>query len=237
VEKEYHQHNQEAMSLRNRLVKRYRAQLEEEKRAREEEVAAVNAKMEEIVMDMSTKNKALEEQLKRHSEASNRRIGYSNGGTYRSGIPSPSRRASGIPSPSKTNGIPTLGRASGIPAKGKAAAPARPEAVTTSQITTPGIPRASSGISGARSPNAVMNPPKQVSIPSPSTQIESVSSAAEQEVAPTPSSGSNQESTSLFFDFSGFGYSPRSSTPTFAENAQLASRSFTDAISKSWTFN
>ena len=237
VEEECHQQNQEAMSLRNRLVKRYRAQLEAEKRAREEEVAAINAKMEEVVRDMSTKNKALEEQLKRHSEASNRRIGYSNGGAYRSTIPSPNRRDSGIPSPSKTNGIPTQRKASGIPTKGKAAVPARPQAVITSHITTPGIPRASCGISGARSPNGVKNPPKQVSIPSPSTQIESVSSTAEQEVAPTPSSGSNQESTSSFFDFSGFGYTPRSSTPTFAENAQLASRSFTDAISKSWTFN
>jgi hypothetical protein len=222
VEKQYHQLNQEAMSLRNRLVKRYRAQLEDEKRAREEEVAAVNAKMEEIVMDMSTRNKALEDQLKRHSEASNRRIGYSSGGTYRSGIPSPSRRASGIPSPSKSNGVPTPGRASGILTKGKANAPTKPEAVTISQIT--------SIISGARSKKSVMIPPTQIS------QIESASSAAEQEVAPTPSSGSKQESTSSFFNFSGFGYNGPS-TPTFADNAQLASRSFTDAISKSWTFN
>jgi hypothetical protein len=237
VEKEYHQQNQEAMSIRNRLVKRYRAQLEEEKRARGEEVAATNAKMEEIVRDMSIKNKALEDQLKRHSEASNRRVGYSHGGTYRSGIPSPSNRASGIPTPIKTSGTSTRGRASGISTKGEAAVSARPEAVITSHITTPVIPRACSGISGGRSLNGVMFPPKQVSVTSPSTQIESASSAAEQEVAPKPSCSSNQESNPSFFDFSGFGYSPRSSTTTLAENAQLASRSFTDAISKSWTFS
>lgn len=232
VEKEYHQQNQIAMSLRNRLVKRYRAQLEEEKRAREE-VAAMNAKMEKIIVDMSTKNKSLEDQLKNHSEASNRRIAYSNGGAYRSLIPSPSRRASGTPSPSKTNGIPTPGRASGVPTKGKATVTTRPEAVTISQITTPGIPRVSNGISGARSPS-VMIPPKQVSVPSPSTQTESALSAVKQEIAPTPSSGSKPESTSSFFDLTGFGYIIPSTTQTFAENAQ---RSFTDAISKSWTFN
>ena len=93
VEKDYHAERYNTMAMQSKLVKRYRKQLADEEQKRKDEVAALKKEMEETTTELSKRNSLLENQLRRHNDASNRRSVRSSS-AYRSRIPSP-RAASG----------------------------------------------------------------------------------------------------------------------------------------------
>jgi hypothetical protein len=87
------------MSLQCKLVKRYRAQLADAKKQREEEVAELQQAMQEKTAEMRAIQKDLEAELSRHGDTSTRRDVLCSG-AYRTQIPSTRKR--GIPSPHKS---------------------------------------------------------------------------------------------------------------------------------------
>jgi hypothetical protein len=100
VESEYYLQNYHTMTLQCKLVKRYRSQLADAKKQREEEVANVRKEMEETVAEMLVRQQELEEMLRMQSDESTKRAVRSCG-AYPSLIPTTSTRKSGIPIPRK----------------------------------------------------------------------------------------------------------------------------------------
>lgn len=99
VESDYYEQHYLTMSLQCKLVKRYRAQLADAKKQREEEVAELQQAMQEKTAEMRAIQKDLEAELSRHGDTSTRRDVLCSG-AYRTQIPS--TRKSGIPSPHKS---------------------------------------------------------------------------------------------------------------------------------------
>ena len=98
VESDYYEQHYLTMSLQCKLVKRYRSQLAEAKKEREEEVAKLKKELEEKTAEMKATQRQLEAKLRQHSDASTRRAGRSS-----AVFPSPHTRKSKIPTPGKSS--------------------------------------------------------------------------------------------------------------------------------------
>jgi hypothetical protein len=157
VESEYHLQNYHTMTLQCKLVKRYRSQLADAKKQREEEVANVWKEMEEKVAEMLAIQQELEKKLKIHGDHSTSRALRSSG-AYRSHIPT--TRKSGTPIPRKV-GIPN-------PSKIQSSLQLAVEEKTSEQKKSQ-LPRNSARMSRLLQPKA--SPPKPAPAPKPESSL------------------------------------------------------------------
>ena len=77
VESEYSKQEQHTMSLQTKLVKRYRKQLSDSKKQRDEEVARLKKLLDEKTAEMTAIQNELQKLPRRHREKSNRGVASS----------------------------------------------------------------------------------------------------------------------------------------------------------------